>query len=88
VAEALERAGEALAGGTDRPLRVSEDQALQVHQASIIAFPTPRTGAERLSETEPAPKHPLPVQLTAPFGREQDAAGAVALLPAYTDERV
>src|SRR6516225_6975599 len=39
--EVFERAGEALEGGTDQPLRVSSgDTALQAHQGSIIAFPT------------------------------------------------
>jgi len=80
AAEALEGAGEALAGGTHRPPGMSGDHALQVHQASIIAFPTPSTGAERLKEPEPVPNHTLPVQLTPLIGREQDAASAAALL--------
>lgn len=53
---------------------------MQVHQASIIAFPTTRTVAEQLSEPEPVPKHNLPVQLTPLIGREQEAASAAALL--------
>jgi len=80
TAETLERAGEALEGGTQRPPRGFGDNAVQVQQASIIAFPTTRAVAEQLSEPEPAPKHNLPVQLTSLIGREQDAASAVALL--------
>src|SRR5437764_1449902 len=80
VAEALERAGEALEGGTHRPLRVSGDHALQVHQDSIIAFPTTTTGAERLREPEPVPKHTLPVQLTPLIGREQEVSAVCILL--------
>src|SRR5215469_11662945 len=80
TAEALEGAGEALEGGTDRALRVSGDTAVQVHQASIIAFPTTRTGAERLREPEPVPKSTLPVQLTPLLGREQEVAAACMLL--------
>jgi hypothetical protein len=68
--EVFERAGAALEGGAVQPLRVSSgDTALQVHQASIIAFPTKSTGAERLREPEPVPKHTLPVQLTSFIGR-------------------
>ncbi len=80
TAEALERAGEALRGGTHRSLQAFGDTAVQVQQASIIAFPTTRVVAEQLSEPEPAPKHHLPVQLTPLIGREQDAASAAALL--------
>ncbi len=80
TAEALERAGEALTGGTHRSLQAFGDNAVQVQQASIIAFPTTLAVAEQLSEPEPAPKHNLPVQLTSLIGREQDAASAVALL--------
>src|SRR5260370_27698993 len=64
TAEAFERAGEAPKGGTQRPSRAFGDTAVQVQQASIIAFPTTRAVAEQLSEPEPPPKHPLPVPLT------------------------
>src|SRR5215467_12962412 len=80
TAEALQGAGEALVGGTDRPLGVSGDTAVQVHQASIIAFPTTRTGPARLREPEPVPKYTLPVQLTPLIGREQEVAAACILL--------
>src|SRR5215471_13865988 len=80
TAEALEGAGEALVGGTDRPLLVSGDTAVQVHQASIIAFPTTRTGAERLKEPEPVPKYTLPVQFTPLLGRERELAQIAELL--------
>ena len=80
TAEALEGTGEDLAGGTDRPRWVSGDTALQGHQASFIAFPTTRTGAERLKEPEPEPKHTLPVQLTPLIGREQEVTMACNLL--------
>ncbi len=80
TAEALEGAGEALVGGADRPLWMSGDTTVQVHQASIIAFPTTRTGAERLREPEPVPKYTLPVQLTPLIGREQEVAAACMLL--------
>jgi len=80
TAEALERAGEALEGGAQRPPPRIGDTAVQVQQASIIAFPTTSAVAEQLSEPEPAPKHHLPVQLTPLIGREQDAASAAALL--------
>jgi predicted ATPase/DNA-binding CsgD family transcriptional regulator len=79
IAEALEVAVEALEGGTDRPLRVSSgDTALQVHQASIIAFPTTSNGAELLRE--PVPRHALPAQLTPLIGREQDVSAVCTLL--------
>ena len=80
IAESLEQAGETREGRTDRPLRVSEDTAVQVHQASMIAFPTTRTGAERLREPEPMPKHTLPVQLTPLIGREQEVSAVCTLL--------
>src|SRR5215469_2902442 len=79
--EVFERAGAALEGGADQPLRVSSgDTALQVHQGSIIAFPTTSTGAERLREPEPVPKHTLPVQLTSFIGREKEVALLAQLL--------
>jgi predicted ATPase/DNA-binding CsgD family transcriptional regulator len=79
--EVFERAGEALEGGTDQPLRVSSgDTALQAHQGSIIAFPTTSTGAERRREPEPVPRHTLPVQLTSFIGREKEVALAAQLL--------
>ena len=80
IAEALERTGEALEGGTHRLQRVSGDTTLQGHQASIIAFPTTRTGAERLRGPEPVPKHRLPVQLTPLIGREQEVSAVCTLL--------
>src|SRR5258707_1589619 len=80
TAETLERAGEALTGGTHQPLRGFGDNAVQVQQASIIPFPTTHIVAERLREPEPVLKHNLPVQLTPLIGREQDAASAVMLL--------
>jgi hypothetical protein len=79
--EVFERAGEALEGGTDQPLRVSSgDTALQVHQGSIIAFPTTSTGAERRWEPVPVPKHTLPVQLTSFIGRGKEMAKVSQLL--------
>jgi hypothetical protein len=79
--EVFERAGEALEGGTDQPLRGSSgDAALQVHHASIIAFPTTSTGAERRREPEPVPKYTLPVQLTSFIGRGKEVALAAQLL--------
>ncbi len=80
TAEALEGAGGALAGGADRPQCVSGDTAVEGQQASIITFPTTRTGTERLKEPEPVPKHPLPVQLTPLIGREQEVQAIQALL--------
>jgi len=78
--ERLKTTAEALEGETHSPLQGFGDNALQVHQASIIPFPTTHSVAEQLREPESAPKHHLPVQLTPLIGREQDAASAVTLL--------
>src|SRR5713101_5344779 len=80
TAEVFERAGETLTGRTTQLQRVSRDEAVRVQPASILTFPTTSAVAERLREPEPAPIYRLPVQLTPLIGREQDAAGAVALL--------
>jgi len=80
TAEVFERAGETLTGRTTQLQRVSRDEAVRVQPASILTFPTTSAVAERLREPEPAPIYRLPVQLTPLIGREQDVAGAVALL--------
>jgi hypothetical protein len=80
TAEVFERAGETSAGRTSQLQLLSRDKAVQDQPTSIITFPTTGAVAERLSEPEPAPTLRLHVPLTPLIGREQDAAGAVALL--------
>jgi predicted ATPase/DNA-binding CsgD family transcriptional regulator len=78
TAAAFERGGEPVEDKTARPLRASQDQAVQAHRAPIIPLPTRGAVAEQLRE--PAPIHALPVQLTPLLGRERELAQIAQLL--------
>jgi predicted ATPase/DNA-binding CsgD family transcriptional regulator len=80
TATVFEQVGDTTGNRAPQPRRRSTDQSRKLQPPSMLAFPTTSVVAERLKEPESAPTHHLPVPLTLLIGREQDVAGAVALL--------